>query len=80
MKMYLIGSILTVGLATQALAAGAPTQHFAVMDTVGNCAVVDTLPSKVSGLKIVGDKVGYKTEAEAQKALGSECKSVIDRA
>jgi len=50
------------------------------MDTVGNCAVVDTLPSKVSGLKIVGDKVGYKTEAEAQKALGSECKSVIDRA
>ena len=50
------------------------------MDTVGNCAVVDTHPSTVRGLKILGVKAGYPSEADAQKALGSSCKSVIDRA
>jgi hypothetical protein len=80
MKTYLIATFLMVGLASQVLAAPAPTPHFAVIDTVGNCAVVDTQPSKVSGLKILGDKGGYKSEADAQKALGSGCKSVMDRA
>ena len=55
-------------------------EHFAVKDTVGNCAVVDTLPSKVSGLRIVGNKAGYGSVTDAQKALGSDCISKIDRA
>jgi hypothetical protein len=80
MRTFVLASILTVGLASQALAATAAGQHFAVMDTVGNCAVVDTHPSPVSGLKVLGVKAGYPTEADAQKALGSSCKSVIDRA
>jgi hypothetical protein len=80
MKNTLIAGFLTAGLATQAFAASAPDQHFAVIDTVGTCAVVDTLPSPVSGLKLLGDKSGYKSEADAQRALGTGCKSVIDRA
>ena len=79
MKKFLIASFLTAGLATQVLAAQVPTQHFAVIDGVGNCAVVDTLPSKASGLKILGERKGYNSEAAAQKALGSQCKSVMDR-
>ena len=81
MKNYLIATLITVGLATSAFAApAAQSQHFAVMDTVGNCAVVDSLPSTASGLKILGDKTGYSKQAEAQKILGPSCKSVIDRA
>jgi hypothetical protein len=79
MNKLLIASVLTVGLSTQVLAASAPTQHFAVIDSVGNCAVVDTQPSKASGLKILGDRHGYNNEAAAQKALGPQCKSMIDR-
>jgi hypothetical protein len=54
-------------------------RHFAVIDTVGNCAVIDTHPSKIDGLKILGHKGGYDSVQAAQKALGSHCKSVIDR-
>ena len=79
MNKFLIASFLTVGLATQVLAAPAPAQHFAVIDTVGNCAVVDTQPSATSGLKILGDRAGYNSEAAAQNALGSQCKSMIGR-
>jgi hypothetical protein len=79
MNKLLIASFLTIGLTTQVLAASAPTQHFAVIDTVGNCAVVDTQPSGTSGLKILGDRAGYSSEAAAQKALGPQCKSMIDR-
>ena len=81
MIKYLIASTLILGLAGPALAASqSGAEHFAVKDTVGNCAVVDTLPSKVSGLRIVGNKGGYGSISDAQKALGSECKSKIDRA
>ena len=80
MKTPLMATFLTVGLASQVVAAPAATSHFAVKDPVGNCAVVDTHPSKGSGLKIMGEKSGYRSEADAQNALGSRCKSVIDRA
>ena len=79
MTKYLTTSILVLGLASPALAE-AGNQHFAVKDTVGNCAVVDTLPSKVSGLRIVGNEQGYGSVADAQKVLGSDCISKIDRA
>ena len=81
MRKYLTASILVLGLAGPALAAAeAGNQHFAVKDTVGNCAVVDTLPSKVSGLGIAGNEQGYGSVADAQKVLGSDCISKIDRA
>jgi hypothetical protein len=81
MTKYLAASVLVLGLAGPALAAAGPgAEHFAVKDTVGNCAVVDTHPSKVSGLRILGNKGGYGTVGDAQKALGSDCKSKIDRA
>jgi hypothetical protein len=59
-----------VSLVTPALAAG---QHYAVKDTVGNCAVIDERPSptEISGLTILGNKSGYDSIAAAQKALGS---------
>ena len=49
MKRYVAATLLIVGLAAPAFAA----EHYAVMDTVGNCSVIDTLPSHVSGLKIL---------------------------
>jgi hypothetical protein len=78
-KYLLIASFLTLGLATPVFAAQAPTEHFAIMDTVGNCAVVDTQPSQGSGLKILGNKGGYTSEADAAKAFGSTCKGKMDR-
>jgi hypothetical protein len=80
MKTILIASLLTAGRAAPVFAAASTsTQHFAVKDTVGNCAVVDAQPSKVDGLKILGNKGGYSSIDDAKKALGSGCKSVIDR-
>lgn len=81
MKQYVLAGALLVALATPALAA---TEHFAVVDTVGNCAVIDTKPSGygVSGLKILGEKSGYSSIDAAAKALKSDsstCKGMIDR-
>ena len=80
MTKYLTASILVLALAGPALAAAETgNQHFAVKDTVGNCAVVDNR-RKVSGLRIVGNEQGYGSVADAQKVLGSDCISKIDRA
>jgi hypothetical protein len=81
MKPYLAATLLLVGLATPAFAA----EHYAVVDTVGNCSVIDTKPSPhdISGLKVLGDKSGYPSAADAQKALGSDssqCKRTLARA
>jgi hypothetical protein len=80
MKSYVVAALLLVGLATPAFAA----EHFAVMDTVGNCSVIDTKPSPygVSGLKILGDRSGYSTPSAAEGALKSDssrCKAMIAR-
>ena len=81
MKLYAIAGFLLVTLATPALAA---SQHYAVVDTVGNCSVIDTKPSPydISGLKILGDKIGYSSPAAAEKVFKSghsECKAMIER-
>jgi hypothetical protein len=81
MQRYLIATAFVLAAATPALAA----EHFAVIDTVGNCAVVDTKPSPygVSGLKILGDKSGYSSEGQASKMIKSDssaCKGMIQRA
>jgi hypothetical protein len=59
--------------------------HWAVVDTVGNCAVVDSKPSPygISGLKILGDKSGYPSLSAAQKTIRvdkSVCKGTVQRA
>lgn len=59
--------------------------HWAVDDTVGDCAVIDAKPSPydISGLKVLGDKSGYPTLSAAQKEVKSEksiCKGYVQRA
>jgi hypothetical protein len=81
MKRYLTAGLLLVASVTPALAA----EHFAVVDTVGNCSVIDTKPSpySVSGLKILGDKSGYSSPSAAAQAFrsdSSQCKGTIGRA
>jgi hypothetical protein len=49
-----------------------------VLDTVGNCAVVDAKPG--AGLEIIGDKGGYASLESANKALRdakAKCKGVV---
>jgi hypothetical protein len=76
MRKYLTTSILVLGLASPALAAAeAGNQHFAVKDTVGNCAVVDTLPSESSEMS-----KAMAAWPMPRRALGSDCISKIDRA
>jgi hypothetical protein len=81
MKSYVVAGLLLVALATPAFAA---SQHYAVVDTVGNCSIIDTKPSPygISGLKILGDKSGYSSLAAAEKVLNSgnsKCKAMIER-
>jgi hypothetical protein len=100
MKQYAIASLLLVGLAAPAFAASMANQdardvapnfsynakdHWAVIDTVGNCAVVDSRPSNydISGLKILGDKGGYSSLSGAEQTLKSDsstCKGIVSRA
>ena len=57
----------------------ATTRHYVVVDTVGNCAVVDAKPA--DGLKIIGDKNGYPSSESASKALKdakAECKDSVE--
>ena len=81
MQKYLIATAFVLAAATPALAA----EHFAVVDTVGNCSVIDTKPSPrdISGLKILGDRSGYSSPAAAEQALHSDssvCQGMIQRA
>lgn len=98
MKQYAIASLLLVGLTVPAFANAASQDsrdmtpnfsylakdHWAVDDTVGNCAVVDSQPSPygISGLKILGDKSGYPNLSAAQKEIKSDqsaCKGIVER-
>jgi hypothetical protein len=47
-------------------------RHYLVLDTVGNCSVIDAKPS--AGLKIIGDKGGYASPASANRAMNNEAK------
>lgn len=80
MKRFVLAGALLLTLSAPALAA---QQHFAVKDTQGYCSVIDVHPSSanVSGLTILGNKGGYGSEADAQKALSSTagCKGIIER-
>jgi len=83
MTKYLTTFVLVLCVARPALAATqSRTGHFAVKDAVGNCTVVDTLPSKVSGLRIVGNKAGYASVQMPKRrwAPDASAKSVEPRA
>ncbi len=76
MRRYTIASVLTLALATSAMAAG--TKYFVEKDTVGNCSIVNSKPSAGSGMKIMGDKGGYASKDAAEKALkGLKCNGVV---
>lgn len=50
-----------------------------MVDTVGNCAVVDAKPA--DGLKIIGDKGGYASSESANKVLKdakAECRDSVE--
>ena len=99
MKQYAIASLLLIGLTAPALAASMASQdsrdtasnfsyvakdHWAVDDTVGNCAVVDSQPSPkgISGLKILGNKDGYSSLSAAENEIKSDnsaCKGIVER-
>jgi hypothetical protein len=98
MKQYAIATLLLVGITAPAFANAASQDardmapnfsyvakdHWAVDDTVGNCAVVDSQPSPygISGLKILGDRSGYPNLSAAQKELKSDqsaCKGIVER-
>ena len=101
MREYAIATLLLVGLTAPAFAVPSMAQqdakdtnpnftyqskdHWAVIDTVGNCAVIDTQPSPrdVSGLKILGNKGGYPSPSGAEQILKSDssaCKGIVSGA
>ena len=79
MKKTLLFVIALISLAVPALAAGA--KFYVEMDTVGNCSVVDSIPSASAGMTILGDKNGYTSKEDATKALkalpSGKCKGVV---
>ena len=100
MKHFAIATLFLMGLTAPAFAATMAQQdghdtspnfdyhskdHWAVIDTVGNCAVVDSRPSSygTSGLKILGNSSGYSSLSGAQKEIKSNtsvCKGAVERA
>ena len=93
MRQYAIAGLLLASLTVPALAATAmpdagdtspnysfaAKDHWAVEDTVGNCAVIDAKPSY--DLKILGDKGGYPSISAAEKEAksASACKGFVSR-
>jgi hypothetical protein len=77
MRRYLIASLLTLSLVTPGFAAA---KYYLVIDTVGNCAAVESEPSANAGMKIIGKKGGYDSADTAKKALKDmkECKGVVE--
>ena len=69
----------TSGSQSVSLPSPAVAKHYVVVDTVGNCAVVDAKPA--DGLKIIGDIGGYASSESANKALKdatAECKDSVE--
>jgi hypothetical protein len=79
MRSGLIATVLVVALAMSALAAAT---YYIVVDTVGNCAVVDSKPSASAGMKVLGNKSGYPSKDAADKALKEsakgKCKGIVE--
>lgn len=56
MRRYLIASLLTFSLVTPGFAAA---KYYLVIDTVGNCAAIESEPSAHAGMKTIGNKGDY---------------------
>ncbi len=69
MRKFLIASLLIAGFAAPAFAA---QQHFVVQDSSGYCAVIDAHPSKIAGLKTLGNVSGYDSHDAAEQALKAQ--------
>jgi len=101
MKQYAVASLLLLSLTVPAFARASTAaqdakdtssnfsfvakDHWAVDDTVGNCAVVDSKPSPydISGLKVIGEKSGYPSLPAAEKEIKADksaCKGIVERA
>jgi hypothetical protein len=65
MRKYLIATGLLAAMAAPANAA----EHYVVQDSSGYCSILDAMPSKVPGLKILGNRKGYDTREAAEQAL-----------
>jgi hypothetical protein len=54
-----------------------PPPHFVVEHSTRYCSVIETMPSKASDLKILGDRQGYGSKDQAEQALKgmSGCKA-----
>ena len=50
-------------------------RHYLVLDTVGNCSLIDAKPN--GGLKIVGEKGGYASKEGANQAMKDEAKCKV---
>jgi hypothetical protein len=81
MGRFAIAGVLTLALASSALAAAA-AKYYVVIDTVGNCAVVDSKPAGHAGMSILGDKGGYAAKDAADKALKAlpkgKCTGIVE--
>lgn len=80
MKTTALALVVLAGLASPALGAESTT-HYVVVDTVGNCSVIEGRVSM--GKTAIADKSGYETKDAAMKALeeiaGDEgtCKDIV---
>ncbi len=70
-----ISLTLATTLTTPAFAA---TKYYAVIDTVGNCSVLEAAP--VPDLKILGEQRGYNSKDAAKKAIKDHegCKGIVE--
>ncbi len=79
-----MGRLLLAGAAALMLAGSAyaaSAKFYIVVDTVSNCAVVDSKPAEHAGMKVIGDKGGYSSKDAAKKALADlkgKCKGIVE--
>jgi hypothetical protein len=84
MKKLIVVSVLAIGLASPALAAGeSKEKYFVTVDTVGNCSVVLSDGTLSAGKKAIGNADGYESMEDAKKYLDEvrddqvQCKGVV---
>jgi hypothetical protein len=84
MKKLIVMTVLTLGLAGPAFAAGdAKEKYFVTVDTVGNCSVVLSAGTLSAGKKAIGNADGYESMEDAKKYLDevrddqAQCKGVV---
>ena len=84
MKTLIVVSVLTLGLASPAFAAGTSQEkYFVTVDTVGNCSLVRSDGTLSAGKKPLGNADGYESMEDAKKFLDeirndqAKCKGVV---